>query len=217
MELYYERISNMCTRSLPKVTCAYVISHMIDESHIEKYVGSTKNIYNIMHGHCNKNIIYIDLYITNDIEFAESLERVLIKLIIPSTNKLTYSLSDGEVELMNKLLDNDELKKCILDDTVKIEEKYLKCVIGIEKIKHEKIEYKTLSVDKRIYNFVQEKRQELIKINNGNNVEIGLVAEIAILEGLDKVVNFYKISKMNEIGFITAEHGLGKAKEELRT
>lgn len=195
MELYYERISNMCTRSLPKVTCAYVISHMIDESHIEKYVGSTKNIYNRMHGHCNKNIIYIDLYITNDIEFAESLERVLIKLIFPSTNKLTYSLSDGEVELMNKLLDNDELKKCILDDTVKIKEKYLKCVIGIEKIKHEKIEYKTLSIDKKMYALVIEKQQELIKKINGNHVEIGTVAEIALLVGLDNVIEYYMTSQ----------------------
>jgi len=58
-----------------------------------------------------------------------------------------------------------------------------------------KKEWKTISVDKRTYNLVQEKRQELIKINNGNNVEIGTVAEIAILEGLDKVINFYTTSK----------------------
>lgn len=54
-----------------------------------------------------------------------------------------------------------------------------------------KKEWKSISIDKEIYKKIKSKQDELIKINDGDYVEIGKVAEIAILEGLDKVVNFY--------------------------
>jgi len=55
-----------------------------------------------------------------------------------------------------------------------------------------KKEWKSISIDKEIYKKVKNIQDELIKINDGDYVEISKVAEIAILEGLDKVVGFYK-------------------------
>jgi hypothetical protein len=54
-----------------------------------------------------------------------------------------------------------------------------------------KKEWKSISIDKEIYKKVKNIQDELIKINDGDYVEISKVAEIAILEGLDKVVRFY--------------------------
>ena len=48
--------------------------------------------------------------------------------------------------------------------------------------------WKTLSVDEEIYNDVSKKQSELILLNGGKYIQIGLVAEAAIIAGMGKVV-----------------------------
>ncbi len=122
-KIYYERISDLYT--LPKRIGAYVITHTTNNTHAEKYIGSTKNLYNRIHNH-NKNIIYIDIYVTDDIDLAESLERVLIELTNPATNIQIPSLSYNDNELMKELLEVTNIKNHTLENTVRIGYRYLK-------------------------------------------------------------------------------------------
>ncbi len=72
-----------------------------------------------------------------------------------------------------------------------------------------KKERKSISIDKGVYNLVREKQQELINKNNGDYVEIGYVAELAICAGIDMAV----LSEPKTTGFMYVERGLGKSKE----
>lgn len=50
-----------------------------------------------------------------------------------------------------------------------------------------KKEWKTISIDKGVYNLLKDKQSELIKENNDNYVELGYVAEVAIVSGISYV------------------------------
>jgi len=127
INILYSHISDLCNQSIPKRIGAYVITHTFDNIYAEKYVGSTKNLYNRIHGHCNKEMIYIDIFITDDILVAQSLERILMELIEPATNSIIYPLSDRDIELMNELLDTN-IKEHTSNNIVKIGYRYLKYI-----------------------------------------------------------------------------------------
>ncbi len=179
-EIYHERITDLCTQSIPKRIGAYVIVHTKDNIHAEKYVGSTTNLCNRRHGHYNKGIIYIDLYMTDYIEFAQSLERVLMKLIEPTTNKIIPSLYDEDNELMNEVLENDKLKELILDNTIKIRCRYLKCNIRIENDRNPKVTIiednipKNVRIEQRT--ITRTKKGAILSLNMKYLNEIGLNA-----------------------------------------
>lgn len=65
-KIQYVCLTDTCARSVPKKTGAYVIIRTLDKITAESYVGSTKNLYNRMCCHKNKEMIRIDLFITND-------------------------------------------------------------------------------------------------------------------------------------------------------
>jgi len=165
MKIHHEHISNLCKDNVPKRIGAYVITHSHDNIYAEKYVGVTKNLYKRMCGHCNKEIICIDLFITDDIILAESLERILIELINPSTNKLIYPLSDKDKHIMEELLENIEIKKVILNNTIQIGYRFLKCIKFDEKIKEIK--------------FVMRKVQELL----GGTITVSIPIEYGFKKG----------------------------------
>ncbi len=56
INILYSHITDVYNSSIPKRIGAYVITHTFDNIHAEKYVGSTKNLFKRMHGHCNKEI-----------------------------------------------------------------------------------------------------------------------------------------------------------------
>lgn len=128
INILYTHVTDVYNSSIPKRIGAYVITHTCDNVHAERYVGSTKNLYNRMHGHCNKSIIYIDLYITDDIYLAQSLERILMELINPATNVIIPSLSDKDKEIMDELLRDTNIKEYISNNVVKIGCRYLKYI-----------------------------------------------------------------------------------------
>ena len=120
---------------IPERIGTYVITHTINNIHVEKYVGATKSLYLRMHSqdHHTKKIMYVDLYITDDIDLAESLERILISLIKPATNKIMQSLSDKDMELMKELLEDTIIKEHVSEKIMKIGHRYLKYINGNEK------------------------------------------------------------------------------------
>ena len=128
INILYMHISNIYAQSIPKRIGAYVITHTYNNTHAEKYVGSTKNLYKRMNNHHEKKIICIDLYITDNIELSESLERILMKLINPATNSIIPSLSDNDKELMKELLEDTNINEHALDNIVKIGCRYLKYI-----------------------------------------------------------------------------------------
>ena len=119
-------------QSIPKRIGVYVITHTHDNIHAERYVGVTKNLYRRICHHSNKEIIYIDLYITDDIDLAESLERILMELIKPATNRRFTPLSDKDKEIMKELLCDDILRNYISDNKIKIGCRYLKYIVNGE-------------------------------------------------------------------------------------
>jgi len=134
INILYSHITDVYNSSIPKRIGVYVITHTKDNIHAEKYVGSTKNLYNRMHGHYNKKIIHIDLYITDDIEMAQSLVRILMELIEPATNINIPSLSDKDIEIMKELLEDTNIKECILNNITKIGYRYLRYITKNEKL-----------------------------------------------------------------------------------
>ena len=128
LKIHHECITDLCKQSIPKRIGTYVIVHTKDNIYAEKYIGSTKNLYNRMCGHCDKEIIYIDLYITDDMLLAESLERILIYIIKPTSNTQNPQLINNDDELMKELLDCDNLKELIMNNTIKIGYRYLKYI-----------------------------------------------------------------------------------------
>ena len=113
--------------------CAYIITHIHDNI-AKKYVGSTENLSNrIYYGHHDKKLIYIDIFETDNIHFARSLEKILMNLIKPASNKKYQSLSDKEIDLNNDLLKNVLIKEHILENTIKVGYRYLKYINNNEK------------------------------------------------------------------------------------
>ncbi len=184
MKIHYEHISNLCTYNIPKRIGAYVITHTYNNITAEKYVGSTKNLYKRMCGHCNKEIICIDLFITDDIILAESLERILIDLIEPATNIQTLSLSNNDKYVMKELLENVEIKKFISNNMIKVGSRFLKYVKSDKKRTKENKTIIIISDD--VHYKIVKKQTELLE--KGIKKRIQDIADIAINEGIDKVM-----------------------------
>ena len=186
LKIYYEHISNFCTQTIPKRIGAYVITHTFDNIHAEKYVGSTKNLYNRICGHYDKVTIYIDLYITDDIYLAECLERVLMELINPATNKRISSLSDNDKELMNELLEDTDIKEHLSNNIIKIGCRYLKCVnrkiiLGEHRTLSKK--WKILRINDETHKTITNKIEEL-ETQYGVHVTIESLVGSILMEGI---------------------------------
>lgn len=135
IKIQHSRIySNIYEYMIPKKIGAYVITHTFDNVNVKKYAGSTKNLHYRMHSqdHNTKKVIYVDLYMTNDIDLAESVERILINLIKPASNKLLPSLSDKDKEIMKELLEDNLIKEHLSEKIMKIGCRYLKYINGDE-------------------------------------------------------------------------------------
>ena len=194
IKIYHARISNIYT--LPERIGVYVITHTRDNVHAERYVGVTTNLHSRMYGHYKK-IIYVDLYVVDDVYVAQSLERILIELIKPITNTYTPRLLDDDKNLMNEILENTKIKLYIFEDLIRIGCRHLKYIS--KKNIPEDYEflcksneiymqgYKSVSIPIEVYNIIIEKQFELIKKNGGKYIEINYVTESAILLGIDKV------------------------------
>jgi len=50
-----------------------------------------------------------------------------------------------------------------------------------------KKQWRTLSVDEKFYDLVSKKQAELTLLNNGKHIQIGMVAEAAIIIGISNV------------------------------
>ncbi len=172
IEIYYTRIINLRTESIPKRIGAYIMTHTPDNVHAEKYIGSTRNLYNRMHSHNDKKVIYIDIYITDNIELAHSLERILMELIRPATNIKISPLSDNDKVTMKELLEDTNIKDHTLDNIIKIGFRHLKYIIKND------IEYtnnnentKSIHLTEETHNLLIEKQKE---IHNKTNINISL-------------------------------------------
>jgi len=167
--MYHIRISNIYT--LPEKIGVYVITHTPDNIHAEKYVGMTKNVYNrLLYGHLEKNIIYIDIYPTDNINMAQSLEKVLIKLIKPVTNIKHLYLSNKEEELMYKLIEDDKINRYIFENNIKIGYRNLKYIIGNEikynNYKEHNERMKSVQIEEEVHEMLKEKNKEFREENN---------------------------------------------------
>lgn len=129
IKIYHARVSNIYT--LPERIGAYILTHTHNNVNVSKYVGSTINLHRRMYGHriygLWEKVIYVDLYVTDSISLARSLEKILINLIRPVTNAKIASLSDKDKELMYKLFDENIIKdKYLSENVIKIGCRYLK-------------------------------------------------------------------------------------------
>ena len=136
LKINYTRIdlNEYSTNLIPERVGVYVITHTPDNINAEKYVGSTTNLHKRMGGHCNKNIIYVDLYVTDDINIAQSLERIFIELIKPATNVISLNLSETDREILYELDKDNNIREHIHNNIVKIGYRYLKYISHDEKV-----------------------------------------------------------------------------------
>lgn len=117
INIYYARVLNLY--SIPKREGVYVITHMPDNIHSERYVGSSSELYKRFYGHTDKNIVYIDLYVTDNLHIARSLEKVVIELVKPETNNTKPPLLEEDRLLLKELIKTNKIKDVIIDDTCK--------------------------------------------------------------------------------------------------
>jgi len=187
-KIHHARISNIYT--LPERICAYVITHTPDNVHVEKYVGASNNLRNRMYTHY-KNIIHIDLYVVDNIHIAESLERILIELIKPATNKIIPLVYEWDKDLMKELLENDKMKSYIFsNNTYKIGYRYLKYII-CDKIEHNR--YKSIHLEDNIHLKISKIQIELEEI--GIKKTLYQILDISIHHGIDSTFEFIKNSE----------------------
>lgn len=130
--IYYSRcnLDTLSKYMIPNRCGAYVITH-ITNNHVEKYVGSTENLQRRKYGHHNKNVIHIDLFVTDDIFLAQRVEEVLIYMLKPASNHKTYTITDDDKILMNELIEgltDEERYKVLREKEFKIGYRYLKYV-----------------------------------------------------------------------------------------
>ena len=126
IKIYYARMEKI--KSLPDRIGTYIITHTYDNIHAKKYVGATANLHNRICGHNDKNIIHVEIYVTDSIHLARLLEKILIYLIRPVTNSTITSLSYKNEKLMNKLLIEHKIKEYTLNNISKIGSRYLKVI-----------------------------------------------------------------------------------------
>lgn len=194
-DIEYIHIENICTQSIPNKTGVYIINHSYDNIHAEKYVGSSKNICKRISDHNDKKIISIDLFITNDINLAKKLEKLLIELIKPLTNKsMPYIIPDKN--LMNKLLENDEIYEIIeklSNDSIKI---------GYRFLTYNNDTNKSMKNTSRLNIYIPDKYLDvlnIIKITNKGEIENLFKAESTQSSTLQLLVlEFVKVRNMKD-------------------
>lgn len=132
----YIHLNYPLLKNIPCWICTYIITHTPDNIHAEKYVGSTDNMRRRLAEHNTKNIISVDLYTTYSTEMTQSLERLLIKLIKPASNIITYPLDFRDQSIGWELdrEENHDLKLSMFNNTVKIGYRYLKYINKDEKL-----------------------------------------------------------------------------------
>lgn len=186
-QIYYDD----CSCLIPKTAGAYVITHTVDYIHAGRYIGSTKNLSNRITNHCNRDILYIDLYITNDIILAKSLEMILIKLMKPASNKIILPLSKDDKELMNGLLKDTNIKDYMSNNIVKIGYRYLKYIsISRKESIDRSVCSKTIHISDAVYSKLNEIKLELKKI--GVELTLHQIIDISYKCGIENVIEFIK-------------------------
>lgn len=136
-KIYHEHILGDNKYFIPEKMGVYVITHIVDRIYAEKYIGSTINLHDRMYGHSNKEIMYVDIYITDSEFIARSLERILIHLIKPDTNTIVQPLTNEDKELMKDSLIEDILRQHS-NNIIKIGYRYLKYIDYDERVSLEK-------------------------------------------------------------------------------
>lgn len=196
INILYAHITDVHNSPIPKRIGAYVITHTFDNIHAEIYVGSTKNLFRRMSGHWsgNKigNIIYVTLYVTDDISLAQSLERILMELINPATNRRIQSLSDNDIKVMNELLRDTDIKKYTSNNIVKVGCRHLKYV-NDDKGVHNPNRTHSLYIPEKIHKLIIKKQSELFNVERKKRTLIEIV-EKSILNG----INLITIKNENE-------------------
>ncbi len=189
----YLHIPDVYNHLIPEEIGAYVITHTWDNVYAQKYIGSSNNLHRRIGEHWNKNIIFVDLYITDDLDLARSLERILTELIIPITNISVQSLYKEDKEIMNALLKSSNILQYTSNNIVKIGCRYLKCIIGYkreQRMCENKI--KTINVNGDIHKLIKDKIKE-IKNQYGLDVTIESIVDSILRNGIPS----YSITKIN--------------------
>ncbi|MDD3474300.1 MAG: GIY-YIG nuclease family protein [Candidatus Dojkabacteria bacterium] len=182
IKIYHSRL-NLNEYILPERCGAYIITHTTD-NHVEKYVGSTENLKKRMIGHYNKDIMYIDILITDDVQLAYSLEKILIHTLRPITNSKTYKLNDNDEEIADKLI-KEGLIEQLDDKEFKIGYRYLKYIITKEKMHKETDSTTTIILDDDVHILVDKKRIEFKE--KGIKATLKEITTEAIIKGLPLV------------------------------
>ncbi len=180
----YLHIPDVYNHLIPEEIGAYVITHTWDNVYAQKYIGSSNNLHRRIGEHWNKNIIFADLYITDDLYMARSLERILTELIIPITNISVQSLYKEDKEIMNALLKNSNILQYTTNNVVKIGCRYLKCIIGCKReprMCENKI--KTLRIKDDVHELIISKIDEL-KEQYGLDVTIESIVDSILRNGV---------------------------------
>lgn len=181
---------------IPKRTGVYIITHSYDNIHSEKYVGLSKNLYNRMSGHLDKNILCVDLYITDSEELSKRLECVLLNLIIPASNIIIPPLQDKDKYLMIEVLENIEFKNLILNNISKIGCRYLKYVSGCNKRLKHVPKMKTLKISDELHKIITDKIEE-VRNRYGLSFTIESIVDFSLRNEIPKF-EFQKLLKRNE-------------------
>lgn len=193
IKIEHYRTSDMCT--IPDSIGSYVITHTSDNIHAEKYVGSTKYLHSRICDHCDKNILYVDIYVIDNIDNARSLERILMNLIKPSSNKRILYLLDKDNTLMKEILENGEIKDYIFENTIRIGCRHLRYIIDneTEYNKHVKSteEFKSLRTTLPVFPeelaAIKEKQLELIN-KRGKILTLTEVVSEVVRKGLPLLI-----------------------------
>jgi len=127
--IYHARIYDIY--DLPDMLGAYVITYISsDRLYALKYIGSTIDLKHRFGNHKDKVIHHIDIYMTDTLEFAQCLERILISILRPLcevTNIMFYSISKQDQNIISELKESDTYEKLskIGKEEIKIGYRYL--------------------------------------------------------------------------------------------
>ncbi len=211
INISYVHILDVYNSVIPKRIGAYIITHSYDNIHAERYVGSTRNLFSRMSAHWSKNkignMIYIDIYVTDDISLAQSLERILMELIEPATNRRIAPLSDDDNKIMSELLRDTKLKECVSNNVVKIGYRYLKYVNGDNGIFNPNRTC-SLHISDDIHRILIRKQAELFNIE-GKKRTLSEIVEKSIRKG----INLMKAKQENLMEYVQPNENIKKNEE----
>jgi len=114
--------------NLPSKIGAYVITYISqDKTHALKYIGSTEDLRHRLYNHTDKNILYVDIYMTNTLDFAKRLEGVLINILSPICYVTNLHIPLLDKGMLEELEENDTYNKLVKTgkEDVKIGYRYL--------------------------------------------------------------------------------------------